>query len=154
MPVIKRTYKVTKLSFEGVEIPVLKLVSSEEVPKSELKKAVEQMELSDYVKDTFVEYVIREGNITYRKAIGKGPAGELSKWPVKLRRVAVLRHSPENLDLNKLNWHEVEEDVYVYEGKVEGVKAILLDTEEGMYLVLNEALESEEESRQGEESGS
>jgi hypothetical protein len=147
LPVIKRIYKVETLKLGNAELSVLRLVSSEEVPKGELKRALDELELSDYMKDLFIEYVVKEGGVIYRKAIGKGLRGEISKWPVRLKRVALLNHSPENLDLNELEWLEVHEDIYVYEGEVKGAKAAIIDTEEGVYLVLKETLESHEKGR-------
>jgi len=156
MPVIKRTYRVEELKVNGINIPVLKLVSSESISKKrmndELEKIMEEMELSDYKKGEFIEYVISEGKTIYRKAIGKSTSrGELAKWPVRLKRVAVLDALPEKLNLNELSWYDVKGEYYVYEGKVRDV-VLILDTEEGIYLA-GEALESEVEEGKAQKSG-
>jgi len=66
-----------------------------------------------------------------------------------------MRESPKEVDLNSLKWHEVSGEVYVYEGKPKGqFKALLLDTEDGAYLILSdEALEEEVKEWEFEDEG-
>ena len=144
MPALKRIYRSETLKIGGAEVPVLKLIASEKVSKKDINKMIDEMELSDYTKGTFIEYVITEGSITHRKAFGKSLSGkEMAKWPVKLRSIAFLDKLPENIDLNKLEWYEIKEDIYVYEGKIKGRKYAILDTEEGIYLVGEETAKDE-----------
>jgi len=170
MKVRRRVYVVNSLEVDGVKLPILKLKESNEVTINVKKSSGDAFDaLSDALyreliemeekgagsEGVYVEYVAKSGKLVVRVGGGKGLKGEMAKWPAKLKRVAVLKESPKEVDLNGLKWVEVGEDVYVYEGKPSGqYKAILLDTEDGMYVLLSEkALEEEVKEWEFEEEG-
>ncbi len=151
LPALKRVYKVTTIKVGPVELPVLKLVKSEELSKKEITDVLDQMEISEYKKDEYVEYIITEGDSVFRKGIGKTKSiGEIAKWPVKLRRVGVADELKEEFDFSDIEWYDVEDDVYVFEGKVKGANYVFLDTEEGLYLVRGNTREGEEQKGEGQ----
>ncbi len=160
MKVRRRFYAVSEVNVDGVKLPVLVLKESSEVEVKLRKRSgdlfdllsealhKELLEISDKkgdIDNAYIEYETKSGKLLVRVGSGKGLKGEMVKWPTKLKRVAVVKESPRELDLSSLKWHRVPEDVFVYEGKPKGeYSAILLDTEDGMYVVLSDkALEEE-----------
>ena len=170
---IKRTYKLSEISTDGVRIPILKLLEEKEVKVKGIKveEQASHMTLEKLtnalLKDVidkekegyYVEYVLldEEKGIEVRAGWGSGAKGELAKWPTRLLRFAVLKENPKGqLELDKLKWYEAGDDVYLFEGKPQGnFSAILFMTEDGAYLHLSEeALERDITEIEEEEEGS
>ena len=169
MKVRRRVYVTDEVLVEGVKIPVLRLVESDEITiktkkssgdafdalSNALHRELIELEEKGKGEGVYVEYEAKSGKLVVRVGGGKGLKGEMVKWPTRLKRAAVLRESPKNVDLNKLKWAEFGDDVFVYEGRPQGsYKAVLFDTEDGMYLVLSDkALDEEVKEWEFEEEG-
>ncbi|NPA84854.1 MAG: hypothetical protein GXO07_02480 [Crenarchaeota archaeon] len=153
----KRVYEVGEVTVDGVKLPVLRLKESTEVDLKRVKgdaydaltnalhRELIEMEEKGLVEGYYVEFEAKSGKLVVRAGGGRGLKGELAKWPVRLKRAAVLRTSPKEVDLEKLRWVKFGDNVFVYEGRPEGdYKAVLLDTEDGMYVVLSDKAIDEE----------
>ena len=138
----RREYKVDEITVGPVRLKVLRLVGSSKVDEN---KALEDMEVGDYKRGTYVELVstvvdkqfghAKKKIIAYGKGLGKL---EISKWPKKLIAIGVVRERKEKVSQSDVEWYNVNEDVYVFEGdvKVEGNWALLLLTLEDGTVVL------------------
>jgi len=172
LKVVRNVYELTEIEAEGVKIPVLKRVKSEEINIKGLKVTNEAShELLEKLKSrllreaidneregVYVEYVLKndEKKVEVRVGRGFGAKGELAKWPTKLLKLTVFKEPPRGeIKLDKLNWVEVDGDVYLFEGTPRGnYSAILFMTEDGAYLHLSEkTLESDITEVEEEEEG-
>jgi hypothetical protein len=170
MKVMVRWYKASSRVYGGVEVGVLEPLGGREVmvsssdPIEALLKVAEEEARSG--KGDYVEVSLDDGET--RRIMGVGPrytwSRPLSYKPERLLRIGIVRHkgggepvkeesgeteeSPEaqetvSLELlpEDVEWHDVEEEVYVFEGKaqmVEGaepVSLIIIETPSGSRLV-------------------
>ena len=172
LKVIKNVYEPSEIMFNDVRIPVLKLIDSKKVNIKDIRIMKEAThELLEKLKNQllkeaiesekegiYVEYVLKneEKKIEVRVGRGFGAKGELAKWPTKLIRLAIFKEPPRGeLKLDDIEWFEVDDNIYLFEGTPRGnCSAILFMTEDGAYLYLPEkTLESDITEIKEEEEG-
>ncbi len=160
----KREYKVDEIKVGPVRLKVLKLVKTSKVNE---QKALDEMEIAGYKRGTYVEFVnvgvdkkmghIKKEIVAYGKGLGKR---EISKWPSKLLAIGVVREGKEKVTQKDVEWYNVEDEVYVFEGdySVEGKwSLLLLALEDGIVVLtpndLKDTRGDVKEENKGDEKG-